>query len=199
MIAHGMAILLATAVTAPGADEHLLAGATAFREGRFEAALVEFRVAGRLGAADAGAYAGAALVKLRRPEEAVEAFAASPPGDDELLGWYHAVACFDARLYGCAGRVLEATPRGGPRASAEAVRLREEIARVLAAVPAVASVEWYLARCEARRGERRTALAAAYCREAADLGARRADRHGVSRAQAALGRLAPAAAPGRPR
>lgn len=196
MIAHGLALLLATAITAPGADEHLLAGATAFREGRFEAALVEFRVAARLGAGDAGAYAGAALVKLRRPEEAVEAFAASPPGDDELLGWYHAVACFDARLYGCAARALEALPRGGPRASAEAVRLREEVARVLAPEPAVASVEWYLARCEARHAERRTALAAAYCREAADLGGRRGDRHGVSRARATLARLVPAASPG---
>ncbi len=49
----------------PGpADAHVLEGARLFRENRFTEALVEFRVADRLGSADARAYAAAALVKL---------------------------------------------------------------------------------------------------------------------------------------
>jgi hypothetical protein len=197
VIARALVTLAALAISAgPAAGEHLLAGAGAFRDGRFDAALVEFRVAERLGATEARAYAGAALVKLGRAEESVEAFAASRPGDDELLDWYRAVACYDAKLYTCADRVLAGLDRAGPRAAAEIGRLRGEIARVLAPVPAPASIDWYLARCEARRAEGRGALAAAYCREAVELGRRRPDRHGVSRAVAALAHLEPAAVSG---
>jgi hypothetical protein len=175
---------------------HLLAGAGAFRDGRFDAALVEFRVAEKLGSPEAGAYSAAPRVKLGRAEEAIAAFSSSPPGDDDLLDWYRALACYDARLYTCAGRMLAGLERTGPKATAEVGRLRGEIARVLAPEPAAASIDWYLARCEARRTEGRSDLAAAYCREAADLGARRPDRHGVARANAELARLEPAAARG---
>lgn len=193
MIARAVSALLALAISAgPSAGEHLLAGAAAFRDGRFDVALVEFRVAEKLGAPEAGAYSAATLVKLGRAEEALEAFASSPPGDDDLLDWYRALACYDARLYTCAGRLLAGLERTGPRSSVEVARLRGEIARVLAPEPAAASIDWYLARCEARRAEGRTALAAAYCREAADLGARRRDRHGVARADAELAHLEPA-------
>ncbi len=192
MIALGLAVALATSA-GPAAGEHVLAGAGAFRDGRFDVALVEFRVAEKLGAPEAGAYAASALVKLGRPEEAIEAFASSPPGDDDLLDWYRALACYDARLYTCAGRVLAGIDRTGPRGTLEMGRLRAEIARVLAPQPTEASIDWYLARCEARRAEGRQVLAAAYCREAADLGARRPDRHGVARANAELARLEPAA------
>jgi hypothetical protein len=190
LIARALLTVAALVVSAgPAAGEHLLAGAGAFRDGRFDVALVEFRVAEKLGAPEASAYAGAALVKLGRPEEAVEAFAASPGGDDELLEWYRAVACYDARLYLCADRVLAAVDRSGPRITTEVRRLRAEIARVLAPEPTTASVDWYLSRCEARRAEGRAALATAYCREAADLGGRRPDRHGAARASAALAHL----------
>jgi tetratricopeptide (TPR) repeat protein len=195
VIAIGLNVILAVAISAsPAADEHLLAGAGAFRDGRFEAALVEFRVAERLGASDATGYAGAALVKLGRPEEALEAFAAAPRSDDSLLTWYHAVACYDARLYTCAARLLDRIDLEGPRASRELARLRAEVARVLEPEPTAAAVEWYLARCEERHGTDRGAVAAAYCREAATLGARRQDRHGVSRATALLARLGEATA-----
>lgn len=197
MIARAVLSIAALAVSAgPAAGEHLLAGAGAFRDGRFDAALVEFRVAEKLGAPEAGAYAGAALVRLGRPEEAVETFAASPPGDDDLLDWFRAVACYDAKLYGCAGRLLAGLDRAGPRVAGEVARLRAEVARVLAPEPAQTAIDWYLARCEARHAEGRPALAAAYCREAAELGVRRADRHGVARATASLAHLAPAASPG---
>ncbi len=184
-------LLLALAISgAPGADEHLLAGAGAFRDGRFDAALVEFRVAEKLGAPDAREYAAAALVKLGRPEEAVEAFASTPPGEDGLLDWYRALACYDARLYVCARRLLSDLSRAGPKAAAQAEKLQAEITRVLAPEPATASIDWYLARCQERRLQHRDALAAAYCREAAALGARRTDRHGVASANAQLARLA---------
>jgi hypothetical protein len=197
VIARALLTLSALAVSAgPAAGEHLLAGAGAFREGKFDAALVEFRVAEKLGAPEAGAYAGAALVKLGRAEEAVEAFASSPPGDDELLDWYRAVACYDAKLYGCAERALAGLDRAGPKVAAEVARLRGEIARVLSPQPAPASVDWYQARCEARYGEGRAALGAAYCREAAELGGRRPDRHGVARANGVLVRFEPASLPG---
>jgi hypothetical protein len=197
VITIGLSAVLAFAITAgPAADEHLLAGAGAFRDGRFETALVEFRVAEKLGAPDAGAYAAAALVKLGRPEEALEGFASSPAGDDDLLDWYRALACYDARLYTCAARLLAGLDRAGPKAAAEVAKLRSEIARVLAPEPAKVSIEWYLARCNDRRVEGRSTLAVAYCREAADLGNRRADRHGVARASAELARLQPTAARG---
>jgi hypothetical protein len=197
VIARAAVTLAALAISAgPAAGEHLLAGAGAFRDGKFDAALVEFRVAEKLGAPEAGAYAGAALVKLGRAEEAVEAFAASSPGDDELLDWYRAVACYDAKLYGCADRALSRMDRAGPKVAAEVARLRGEIARVMSSEPASASVDWYLARCEARYGEGRAALAAAYCREAAELGGRRPDRHGVARATAVLARFEPGSLPG---
>jgi hypothetical protein len=184
-------LLLALTISgAAGADEHLLAGAGAFRDGRFDAALVEFRVAERLGAPEAREYAAAALVKLGRPEEAFEAFASTPPGEDGLLDWYRALACYDARLYVCARRLLSDLRRAGPRAAAQAEKLHAEIDRVLAPEPATASIDWYLARCEERSVQRRTALAAAYCGEAAVLGARRTDRHGVASANAKLARLA---------
>lgn len=197
MIAQGLSVIIALAISAgPSAGEHLLAGAGAFRDGRFDAALVEFRVAQKLGAPEAGAYAAASLVKLGRPEEAIETFASSPPGDDNLLDWYRALACYDAQLYTCAGRLLAGLDRAGPKAAAEVGKLRAEITRVLAPEPPKPSIDWYLARCNERRAEGRSALAAAYCREAADLGARRPDRHGMARANADLARLEPAAARG---
>jgi hypothetical protein len=185
-----VSLFLALATAAgPGADEHLLAGAGAFRDGRFDAALVEFRVAEKLGAPEAREYAAASLVKLGRPEEAVEAFASSPPGEDGLIDWYRALACYDARLYVCA-RALLSDRHSGPKAADQARKLEAEIARVLAPEPATASIDWYVSRCEAQRAAGRPALAAAYCREAAALGTRRPDRHGVARASAELARLA---------
>ena len=69
-----LVVTLLLSAGGPGADQHLLAGARLFRDGQYAEALVEFRVAQRLGSPEASAYAGASLVKLERPEEAVEAF-----------------------------------------------------------------------------------------------------------------------------
>lgn len=126
------ALLLAFGLAAGGAGEHLLAGATSFREGRYAEALVEFRVAERLGAGEARAYAGATLVKLGRHEEAIEAFAADAAGRDALLEYYRALALYGAGLYLSADEALAAVrERAGPRIAAHVRELRERIAAAL--------------------------------------------------------------------
>jgi hypothetical protein len=169
----GVALALALGAAGSGAESHLLAGAAHFREARYADALVEFRVAERLGEPEAAAYAGAALVKLERWEEAVETFETAAPGDHPLHDYYRALACYGARLYGCADRLLAGIgERSGPRIAEQARALRAELARALAAPASEANLTWYRDRCEARRAEGRAALAAAYCREAEALAAR---------------------------
>jgi hypothetical protein len=191
----GTALLVAATLAATGADGHVLAGARLFREGRWAEALVEFRVAERLGAIDARGYAGATLVKLGRAEEAIEAFEAPDApaaGRTPLLDYYHAQACYEARLYLCADRLLAGVgERTGPRIGGEAAKARAAIAAMLATEPRAEAVDWYLARCEAAAREDRAVLARAFCAEAKGLGARRTDRHGVSVAEARLAALAP--------
>jgi hypothetical protein len=165
-----------------------VAGASAFREGRYDVALVEFRVAQKLGAADAAAYAAAALVKLGRPEEAVEAFGpAEPKAGDPLLDYYRAMACHGARLYHCAARLLAGVAaQGGPGMSEQAAQTRSAIAAILQAEPSTGTVDWYLARCTGAEASRRPLLAAAYCAEAVELAARRPDGYGRARAAEGL-------------
>jgi hypothetical protein len=180
-----------------GADEHVLVGARLFRDNRFAEALVEFRVAERLGAADARGYAGAALVKLDRPEQALELFegaGAPPPGRDALLDYYHALACYDARLYACADEILAGVgPRAGPRVAEQAGKVRADIAALLAKPPPTDVVDWYLARSDEHARAGRAQLARAFAREARTLGLRTPDRHGVAVAEARLGRADAAA------
>lgn len=178
------------------ADAHLLAGAEHFRAGRFDDALVEFEVAGRLGAgAEAGGYAAAALTKLKRPEEALEAFAKAPSGAlDPLLGYYRALACYDARLYLLADRMLEpVVAKAGPRIAAQALKMRADIAALFQREPAAAVVDWYHARGAAAAKAGKAALAAAYYDEAAALAGKRADRHRLAEAREHL-----APGPGKP-
>lgn len=194
-----MALLfLATAIGAgpPGAGEHLLAGATAFREGRFAQALVEFRVADRLGADEARSYAGAVLVKLGRPEEAVEVFGAAPAeGEDALLSWYRALALRGAGLLLSADAALAGVgDRSGPRITAEVARLRGEIAATVGAVPSAAAIDAVVGRGAALRAQGRLALAAATYREAAALAARAGDPRRGAEAERASGELGALAA-----
>jgi hypothetical protein len=172
---------------AAGAGEHPLAGATAFREGQFAAALVEFRVAERLGAEEARSYAGAALVKLGRHEEAIEALGpAALAGEDALLSWYRALALREAGLPLSADAVLASIgDRSGPRIAAEVARLRAEIAAAVGPRPSTPRIDAALARGAALRAEGRLALSAAHYREAAALAARRPDRHRLDEAERA--------------
>ncbi len=184
-------LLLGLGLATPGVDEHLVAGARHFREGRFDAALVEFRVAERLGAAEARGYAGASLVKLQRPEEALEAFGVVvDSGGDALLDYYRALACYDARLFLCADRILASLgERSGPRIAEQARKMRADIATALGKEPAQEAVDWYLGRCSAGADAQRPVLAAAFCREAAGLADRRRDRYRRGDALAALATL----------
>jgi len=167
-------------------DGHLIAGASAFREGRYDQALVEFRVAQKLGAADAAAYAAAALVKLGRPEEALDAFGLEASPGDPLLDYYRAMACYDAKLYHCAdGLLAGVASQGGPGMSEQAARTRAAIAAILRPEPSTESIDWYLARCTGELTVR-PRLAPAYCKEAVDLAARRADAYGKARATEGL-------------
>src|ERR1051325_2597844 len=125
-----MIFVLAVLLAATGADEHLLAGARAFRGGEYARALVEFRVAEKLaGPGEASWYAAAALQKMGRPEDALVAFAqaekSAPAARDALLDYYRAMACYDARLYLCAARLLgQVGDQGGPRIAAMAKKTR---------------------------------------------------------------------------
>ena len=174
---------------AGSAEEHLLAGANAFREEKFDVALVEFRVAASLGVPDALTYAATTLVKLNRPEEAVEAYGPSAaPGHDALLDYYRGLACFDAHLYQCADALMASVgSRAGPRVAALAAEVRAKVAALLATEPTRASIDWYLARCSAERKGKRGVLGAAYCREAQGLSKRRTDRYKLSEAEAGTG------------
>lgn len=167
-------LLLASTVSAPGdGGEHLLAGARSFREGRFGDALVEFRVAEGLGAEDARGYAGASLVKLERFEEALEAFDGLPQGEDPLLDFYRALACYGAQLYACADAILASVGEGGgPKILAEVAGLRREIAARHSRRPSEAEVAWYADKCAGLGVQGRAVLARAYCQERAALEAR---------------------------
>ena len=193
-------VCLASGVLAAGED-HLLAGAQLFRERRFQEAYVEFMVASRLGAGgDAAWYAAATLVKLQRPEDALEAFAAAeraaPSAADPLLDYYRALACYDARLFLCADALLDGVgDRTGPRIGAQARKMRADIAALLSSGPSVDSIDWYHSRGEAARKGGRHALAALYYREASALAARRPDHHRQAEARASLSGLRKELAP----
>lgn len=196
-----LALVWLAAGSTPG-EAHVLEGARLFRENRFTEALVEFRVAERLGAADARAYAAAALVKLDRPEDALELFEGKggpAPGAHPLLDYYHALACYGARLYLCADGLLAGVgERTGPRIAEQARQIRREIAAAVPAEPPKDSVDWYLAKAAERAAAGKPLLARVFAVEARALGAGRIDRYGVAEAEAVLAKLPPAAAPRAP-
>jgi tetratricopeptide (TPR) repeat protein len=183
-----------------GADDHMLAGARLFQAAKYPEALVEFKVAERLGDAGAAWYVAAALSKTGRPEDAVVEFAraeaAAPAERDGLLDYYHALACYGARLYFCADRLLSALgDESGPRIAAQARKVREDLAPLLRAAPDVHVVDWYHVRGAAALSAGRTVLARAYYDEAASLAALRPDRYRRAEALARLDDLKEPAKP----
>lgn len=171
-------------------DEHLLAGARHFRDGRFAEAYVEFSVARRLGeGGEAAWYAAAALLKRGRAEDAVAAFAEAeeqaPQASDALLDYYRAIACHEARLYLCADRMLAAVEQqAGPKITGQARKVRSGLSVLLAAPPAPGAIDWYHSRATAALLVGQGALARAFFLEAAELGLRRPDRYRVAEAEA---------------
>jgi tetratricopeptide (TPR) repeat protein len=182
-----------------GHDAHLFAGAQYFQAGRYTEALVEFRVAERL-ANDGGPawYVAATLVKLKRPEEALAAFAraeAKDPADrDGLFDYYHALACYDARLYHCADRLLaDVGERAGPKIAGQARKVRGDLGPILAKAAPPGAIDWYQAHGLDALGAGQPALAAAYFGEAVEWAGARPDgyrlgeaKDGLARARAAL-------------
>jgi tetratricopeptide (TPR) repeat protein len=193
-----------TAQAGSAADEHLLAGARHFRAGQFDEALVEFKVARKLAAGtEAGWYVAATLVKLERAEEALEAFweaeTEAPAAGDALLRYYQALACYQARMYLCADRLLAGVgERSGPRIGEQAARIRAQIAELFKKEPSTSSIDWYLERGRGARKEKRLAAATAYFQEAEGLSRRRRDCHRCEEAAAAVAQLG-AQGPGKQR
>ena len=178
-----MGWVLASAVSAaqpaPSADAHVLTGARAFRDGDWATALVEFRVALKLGAGPGVHwYEGAALARAGRFEEAVGAFEVAQElaaaERDPLLDYYRALACFEAHLWGCVAEVTEGLQRsGGPRIQQQVVKMAEEAKQLLSTEPPKSAIEACFARARAASS---AALARAWLREASRLSALRADR-----------------------
>src|SRR5438067_7073553 len=172
-----LCVIAALLAATSGADEHVLAGARHFRAGEFPQALVEFRVAEKLGSGEASWYAAASLVKLERHEEAIEAFAQAasraPTARDALLDYYRALACYGARLYLCADKLLaEVGEKSGPRIAEQVRQTREKIAALFAAPPTKSAVDWYREKAAVARAAKRPALSTAYNAEAEALAAR---------------------------
>ena len=179
------ALLLAVglgAQTTNVAAAHLRAGADSFRKGNFGEALVEFKVAETKGNGEAPWYVAATLVKLNRADDSLQAFVAaeqkSPNFRDALFDYYHALACYSAKLYSCADRLLGSViQKAGTRIAEQARKVKKDLGPVLAQEPSKSTVEWYRERGETASKQNRTVLALAYFEEAGRLAARRPDCH----------------------
>jgi tetratricopeptide (TPR) repeat protein len=173
-------------------DQHLVSGAAHFRAGRYDAALVEFRVAEKLGAGPVARwYAASALAQAGRSEEAVEEFleaaAKAPEQRDSVLTWQEAVASHDARLYLRADRLLAGLgASAGPRISEQVAKLRAQIAPLLLARPTGANVDWYLSRARALYGTGHPKLARLFAEEGLAVAKRHPDCHGCADAEQML-------------
>ena len=196
-----LALLLAAEPAVPSSEPHLVVGAEAFRAEAYEKALVEFRVAEALGSTEAAWYAATSLLKLGRPEDAVEAFVLAERSNrgasDALLEVYRGQACYAAGLLVCADRWFEsASSRAGPRLVPQLKALRSAIRDALQPAQLDPAIDRLLSRATELAPER-PALAFALAEEAGGLAARSPTRHRQAEATALAGRLGPAAPRGR--
>ena len=196
-----LALLLAAEPAVSPSEPHLVAGAEAFRAEAYEKALVEFRVAEALGSTEASWYAAASLLKLGRPEDAVEAFVLAERSNrgatDALLEVYRGQACYAAGLLLCADRWFEsASSRAGPRLVPQLKALRGAIRDALQPAQLAPAIDRLLTRGTELAGTR-SALAFAIAEEAEALAARSPTRHRQAEATALTARLAPSPPRGR--
>lgn len=182
-------VALVSASALAQSDAHVLAGAKAFRAGEWAAALVEFRVAIKLGApASVRWYEGAALARAERFEEAVGsfelAFEQAPGSRDPLLDYYRALSCFELRLWGCVVEVTAELERtGGPRVQQQVKVMAGEAKLLLAVEPPREVIDACFTRSRLAGSP---ALGRAWLKEAVRLGKRRGDTFRVSEAEQAL-------------
>lgn len=185
---------LAAPATAADGAAHLLSGAAHFRAGRFEEAVVEFKVARQLGAAkECHWYIAAGLTRAGRLLEALEAFEhaqeLAPESADALFLYYRGVACSENQLVACAANSFElASKTSGPRVSRQARSLAAEASALLATEPPRSAIDALIARGTQHLNEGRPLLARVFGREAARLAAHRVDRFREAEASA-VGRL----------
>lgn len=175
-------VCLATPAAASEADAHLRAGAAHFRAGRYQEAVVEFKVARELGAgSECPWYIAAALTRAGRPLEALEAFEQAqeiaPDSADALFLYYRAVACSETQLVVCAAESFElASKASGPRVAEQAQRLAGEARALLRLEPPRSAIDELIARATSQAQQGRPLLARVFGREAAALASHRADR-----------------------
>lgn len=185
----GLVLVSAVGAAQPSADAHVLTGARAFRDGDWATALVEFRVALKLGAAPGVHwYEGAALARAGRFEEAVGVFELAQelaPGErDSLLDYYRALSCFEAHLWGCVAEVTSQLQRtGGPRIQQQVTAMAAEAKQLLSTEPPKSAIDACLSRAKAAASP---PLARAWLREASRLSALRPDHFGAEEAARAL-------------
>ena len=188
----GLALVLGTVARADEADDHLLAGATAYRDGRLDEALVEFNVALKLGGSrEARWYVAVTLAKQQKLVAALEAFALAgaeaPQLADAVLEYHWATTCYQLHLLACADEHLERADRqAGPQLKKQVAAVREAIALVLAETPPTGAIDAVLESARQAQQQQRPALARAFFREAAALAHRRTDAHGLAEAERVL-------------
>lgn len=181
-------VLVASVARAELPDAHVLAGAKAFRAGEWSEALVEFRVALKLGAGPlVHWYEGATLVRANRFDDALAAFQLAlelAPGEgDALLQYHRALACYETRQWACVQLVTaELRRNAGPRIQQQVERLATEASAVLALPPPREAIDACFTRARAADG---AALKRAWLAEAARLARLRSDRWRFEEAEVA--------------
>ncbi len=177
-----LSVWLAAPATGDEGEHHLRAGAAHFRAGRYEEAVVEFKVAAALGAGhECPWYIAAALTRAGRNLDALEAFESAqrvaPESADALFLYYRGIACSDTQLVVCAAESFErASKVSGPKISEQARRLSVEARVLLSAAPPRAAIDALLTRAAEQTQRARPTLALLFSREAAALASLRADR-----------------------
>jgi hypothetical protein len=149
-------LFLALAVAPAAADDapasstprHLMAGVRAFKEGKYEDALVELRLVARASDAppDLAFYLGPTLYKLGRHREALAVFVTSRATPDALTDFYAGQTYFQLKLYRKARAVFAGLrTRGlGPALDEAAGRYVDAVDLAYRRPPEPATIDSYL-------------------------------------------------------
>lgn len=128
---------------------HLLLGVRAFKEGRYDEALVELRLVARAPDAppDLTFYLGPTLYKLRRYDEALAVFVTSRAAPDALTDFYRGQTYYQLRLYRKARAVFAGLRvRGlGPALDEAAGRYVDAVDAAYNVAASAGSIDYYLA------------------------------------------------------